>query len=151
MGYKDCTHILTLYQTIPPSGTSVCPYLGDDQPRGTGHSFQNTQMTSVRWVRGWLQILVGQRHIIGVPLGDELTKSSGTDFLKNTFSPTTSPRILCVEYICPLFVCMYVCMCVCMYVCVFIYLLFCMLHYYEVILHAVVVSYTISLALHTVN
>ena len=35
------------------------------------------------------------------------------------------------------------CVCVCVYV-LFYLLLFCMLHYYEVILHALVVSYTIT-------
>ena len=50
-------------------------------------------------------------------------------------------------------VCVCVCMCFCVCVCVFfkyIYL-FCMLHNYEVILHAVVFLYTISIQLHNIN
>lgn len=44
IGYKDFAHFLSLYQTVPASGTFLFLYLGDDQPRGTWHSFQNTQM-----------------------------------------------------------------------------------------------------------
>jgi len=64
-----------------------------------------------------------------MPLGDEVAQISGTDFLKNTLSLTTSPRILCVEYKCPLYVStyvymyvciMYVCVCVCMCVCMYV-------------------------------
>jgi hypothetical protein len=60
---------------------------------------------------------------------------------------------LCIMYVrmcVSMYVCMYACinvMNVCMYS--FIYLLFCILHYYEVILHGMVVSYTISIRLHT--
>ena len=69
-------------------------------------------------------------------------------------------------YVC-IYVCMYICIYICMYVYIYIYVymyvciyvciyvfynyLFCMLHYYEVILHEVVFSYTISIQLHNIN
>jgi hypothetical protein len=56
---------------------------------------------------------------------------------------------VCV-YVC-VYVCMYVRMYVCMYVCIFKIYLFCMLHYYGVVLHAVVFPYAISVHFHIIN
>jgi hypothetical protein len=45
----------------------------------------------------------------------------------------------------------YVCVCVSICIFVFLYLLFCILHYYEVMLHAMMVSDAIPIQFHIIN